>query len=165
MYYFYLFLVWWHILGITVWLGANFFLVLVFLPVAKKKKYQALYPQLFSDVVIRLRTISWMVLSSVVLSGVFLMFFRFGRAVASWNFWQQFYGETLFIKLCLVVIVIIGSFLHDFYWGEKAIKLLKESPNSPVTQKMRRLSSYLGRAIFLLGLVIVFLAVKFVRGG
>ncbi|BBM86764.1 CopD family protein [Candidatus Uabimicrobium amorphum] len=165
MHHLYLFLVWWHILGVTIWLGANFFLVLVLLPIAKKDTYRDFYPQLFADIVMRLRAVSWFVLSSVVISGVFLMMFRFGKVIVTWDFWRELYGETLFIKLCFVAAVFIGSFLHDFHWGPKAIALLQQNPEDAQTKKMRRISSYIGRIIFLFGLIVVFLAVKFVRGG
>ena len=165
MYYLYLFLVWWHILGVTIWLGANFFLVLVLLPIAKKDTYRDFYPQLFADIVLRLRAVSWFVLTSIVISGVFLMMFRFGKVIATWDFWCDLYGQTLFIKLSFVCAVFVLSWRHDFYWGPKAIALLQQSPNDPQTKIMRRISSYLGRIIFLFGLIIVFLAVKFVRSG
>ena len=165
MHHLYLFLVWWHILGVTVWLGANFFLVLVLLPIAKKDTYRDFYPQLFADIVLRLRAVSWFVLTSVVISGVFLMMFRFGKAIVTWDFWHDLYGQTLFMKLCCVCVVFVLSYLHDFYWGPKAIALLQKSPRDPQTKKMRRISSYIGRIIFLFGLTIVFLAVKFVRSG
>ncbi|MDZ7657714.1 hypothetical protein [Fodinibius sp.] len=80
------------------------------------------------------------------------------------SFWVDVFGGNLFIKLLIFALVLIMSGIHDFYAGPKAAKLMDKEPNSDKTKKMRNISSWLSRLNLLLGLAILYYAMRLLRG-
>lgn len=80
------------------------------------------------------------------------------------NFWSVGFGYYLGIKLIIFSIVLLVSRVHDFYAGPKAAELMESEPNSILTQKFRKLSSWLGRINLIFGLLILYYAIRVVRG-
>jgi uncharacterized membrane protein len=80
------------------------------------------------------------------------------------SFWVNVFGGYLFLKLLVFGLVLIVSGIHDFYAGPKAAELMDEQPDHPQTKRMRKISSWLGRINLLLGLAILYYAMRLLRG-
>jgi len=73
------------------------------------------------------------------------------------------FGGYLLLKLLVFGMVLIISGIHDFYAGPKAAELMDKQPNHPHTKRMRKISSWLGRLNLLLGLTILYYAIRLSR--
>nr|WP_185958251.1 CopD family protein [Fodinibius sediminis] len=125
----------------------------------KKGAFFALVGEKFSR-------ISWVLFIVLIITGVTNLITRGYAAdqLLRGSFWTEVFGGNLFIKLHLFALVLIVSGVHDFYAGPKAVTLLDTEPDSPRTDKMRKMSSWLGRLNLLLGLGILYYAMRLLRG-
>lgn len=110
--------------------------------------------------------ISWILFLILVITGTINLL---GRGIpleslANLSFWESGFGGNLFVKLQLFAVVLILSGIHDFYAGPKAAALMEDDPESSKTQQFRKISSWIGRINFLLGLAILFYAIRLTRG-
>lgn len=63
-------------------------------------------------------------------------------------------------------MVTLGvSAVHDFHFGPRANRLMREAPEGLEAERMRWWSSWLGRLTLLLSLAILWFAVLLPRGG
>lgn len=163
----YLLSVWLHIISVTIWLGGMFFLILILLPITRRRPYLRDAGQLVHLVGVRFRWIGWICLSLLVLSGIFNVAYRgFTWAdVMDGSLWRGPFGRTLGIKLILVAIVLALSAIHDFYIGPRATALWRQQPGDPRAARLRRQAGWIGRINFVLAVIIVALGVALVRGG
>jgi hypothetical protein len=70
----------------------------------------------------------------------------------------------MFIKLHLFGLVLILSGIHDFYAEPKAADLMDSNPDDSKTKPYRKITSWIGRLNLILGLGILFYAMKLLRG-
>jgi hypothetical protein len=63
----------------------------------------------------------------------------------------------------LFAAVLIISGFHDFYAGPKAAELMDNQPKSAQTSRLRKISSWIGRLNLLLGLGILYFAIRVAR--
>lgn len=114
----------------------------------------------------RFSRISWILFIVLIITGIGNLLAR-GYTLFSLitpEFWNSYLGSKLFIKLHLFGAVLIISGIHDFYAGPKAAQMMDEQPDSAKTKRMRKLSSWLGRVNLLLGLGILYYAIRLLRG-
>lgn len=110
--------------------------------------------------------ISWVLFLILIITGTTNLLAR-GYTIAdltSSAFWSSNFGSVLFIKLHLFGLVLILSGVHDFYAGPKAAELMDSRPNDPKTKTFRKVSSWIGRVNLLLGLGILYYAMRLLRG-
>lgn len=160
----YLISVWLHILGAIVWIGGMFFLGVVLVPVLRERRFEPVRTAMLYRTGLRFRWLGWIVLALLVLTGITNLGFRgyvWADAVNG-SLWAGPWGRVLAWKIGLVVVVLIGSALHDFYLGPRAARLLEAE--EPEAESLRRVASYAGRVMLLLSLIILALAVMLVRG-
>lgn len=154
-----------HVLAALLWLGGMFFLAAVGAPVLRKVEDPALRSQLFRALGVQFRWVGWICILILVVTGVGNLHFR---GLMSWDvlgdpaFWAGGYGRTLGWKLVAVTVMIVVSAIHDFWLGPKAGTL---RPGSPEALRTRRWASWLARINALVGIVLVFVAVRLARGG
>ncbi len=162
----YLISVWLHLLAMAVWIGGMIFLVLVLVPVVRLPEARGVAGLLVHQVGTRYRTVGWVCLALLVLSGIVNLSYRgYGWAdLFDGRLWQGPFGHILGGKLLLVAIVLVLSAIHDFRVGPRATALLREKPGSPEALRARRQASWFGRVNLLLALAIVLLGVMLVRG-
>lgn len=162
----YLFSVGLHILGAIVWIGGMVFLGVVIVPVLRERPFEAVRTAMFYRIGLRFRWTGWMVLTLLVVTGIANLGFRGFSWADAFNgqLWSGGWGTALAWKLALVVLVLAGSAVHDFWIGPRAARLLEAEPGSPRAQSLRRVASYAGRLMLLLSLIILALAVMLVRG-
>lgn len=155
-----------YILSAMFWIGGMLFTAAVLVPasrhqilVKKKGEFFALIGRKFSR-------ISWILFLVLIITGITNLLTR-GYALSdlvSSAFWNSHLGSMLFIKLHLFGLVLILSGIHDFYAGPKAAELMDSEPDAPKTKTFRKVSSWIGRINLLLGLAILYYAIRLLRG-
>jgi len=154
-----------HVLAALVWLGGMFFFALVGAPVLRRLEPPSLRARVFAELGTAFRTVGWAAIAVLLVTGVLNLYLggvlRDGRA---WNpaFWASPYGRTLAWKLAAVVVMVAVGALHDFVLGPRAGRL---PAGSPAALRARRRAAWLARINAVVGLVLVFAAVRLARGG
>lgn len=101
---------WIHVLSAIVWIGGMLFIALVLVPVVRRLDDAALRTRLVHAVGLRFRTVAWIALAALVLTGLA-------------NLWERPYllGAPRFhLKLGLVVVALGLASVHDFVLGPRA---------------------------------------------
>ena len=159
--------VWLHIVAVCLWLGGMLFLAIVIVPVLRMPAYRDAAAGLVRASGLRFRTVGWVCLGVVVLTGIYNLNQRGNDGSYVWNglLWAGPQGRALSVKLTLVALVLALSLVHDWFLGPKASEMLIADPTSPAARRLRKTASWMGRLNALLGLAIVALAALYVRGG
>jgi copper resistance protein D len=153
-----------HLLAALLWLGGMFFLALVGAPVLRQVEPR-LRAQLFSALGERFRTVGWAAIAVLLVTGVINLHYRGLLQAQIWTtttFWSTRMGEALAWKLGAVAVMIALSAFHDFVAGPRAARLARDSA---ATTSARRQAAWLARANAIVGIGLVFAAVRLARGG
>lgn len=154
-----------HLLAALLWLGGMFFLAAVGAPVLRKVEDPALRSRLFRALGVQFRWVGWICIAVLLVTGVGNLHFR---GLMSWeilgdpSFWSGTYGRALGWKLAAVTVMVVVSAVHDFWLGPKAGELRAGSAEA---RRARRWASWLARVNALVGILLVFVAVRLARGG
>ena len=161
----YLVSVWLHIMSAITWVGGMIFLVAVLVPLLRTPGLRAQAAELFHSVGTRFRTVGWLAITTLVVTGVFNVTARGYRLeqLLDGEAFAGRWGHTLALKLSLVATLVLMSGIHDFWLGPRATQLARGNAPPEQREKWRRIASFLGRAAFVLALAIVALAVTLVR--
>ena len=152
-----------HILAAAVWVGGMAFIALALVPVLRREENKGQAMRLIRETGHRFRTVGWVSMGVLILTGMFNMHFR-GWLTAGVPFWTGTLGNILSLKIMLVLVMFILSGIHDFYVGPGATNAWREDPTSEKAMHYRKAASYMGRVNMLLALVVIALAVILVRG-
>jgi len=155
-----------HIISAIFWIGGMLFTAAVLVPASRHKLLAGKKGEFFTLVGKKFSRISWVLFPVLFITGITNLLGR-GYSVADLidpAFWSSSFGGNLFTKLFLFAIVLILSGIHDFYAGPKAAKLMDEQPDSNKTESYRKLSRWIGRLNLLLGLAVLYYAMKLLRG-
>lgn len=117
--------------------------------------------ELLNSVGIKFRTVGWVALILLLLTGLYNMHVR---GVAFAQLTNSSYNMLFAVKLVLFIMVLLISAWHDFYIGPKSIKLMQENNDAKVTQRYVKTARFVGKLNLLLALVAVALGVLIVRG-
>lgn len=163
MYYFSVYI---HILSAVFWIGGMLFTAAVLVPATRHQLLKNKKGAFFTLIGKKFSRISWILFMVLIVTGITNLLTR-GFTVdqlLSTVFWMEVFGGNLFVKIHLFAVVLIVSGIHDIYAGPKAAKLMDEQPGSDATRRMRTLSSWLGRLNLLLGLAVLYYAMRLLRG-
>ena len=152
-----------HLLSAMFWLGGMFFLAIVGAP-ALRGLDPNLRRRLFKEIGERFRSTSWVVIGLLVVTGVSNLHFRglLRPAVSGESdFWLGPVGRMLAWKLALVFAMLAIASLHDFWLGPRSGTL---TPGSEEHERNRRTVVWLGRVNALVGVLLVYVATRLVRG-
>lgn len=155
-----------HILSAIFWIGGMLFTAVVLVPASRHKLLKNKKGRFFTLIGKKFSRISWLLFIALAITGITNLLAR-GYTISNLmttDFWNGYLGSILFIKLLLFGIVLIISGVHDFYAGPKAAQLMDDKRGSDKAKQMRKLSSWLGRLNLLLGLGILYYALRLVRG-
>jgi uncharacterized membrane protein len=157
--------VWIHILAAIVWMGGMAFLVLVLVGPLRRMERKDIAAELLHVTGRRFRTVGWVCFALLVVTGLYNLKVRglWGQ-LGDVAFWATPFGSVLLWKLVLVGVLLAFSVAHDFFLGPRATAALRNDPRSADAQKLRWWSSVLGRATFVLALIVILLSVMLVRG-
>jgi uncharacterized membrane protein len=131
---------WLHLLAAITWIGGMVFIALVLVPVTRGLADPALRSRLVQDAGRRFRTVGWIALGALALTGLANLWLR------PYLFWTpRFQG-----KLALVVLALALSVFHDFVLGPRAGR-----PGADPA--LRRRASWVARLNLLVVLAVVLL--------
>jgi copper resistance protein D len=160
----YQWIVYLHLIAAVVWIGGMFFLPLVLVPVVRREdaRTRAL---LMSAVGQRFRTVGWVMIAVLLVTGVWNLFNRQIplAAILSPELFRGAWGHVLAAKLALVAAILVLSAVHDFWIGPTSTRA-GQGDDRARAERLRRLASWLGRLNALLALAVLWLAVMLVRG-
>ncbi len=155
-----------HILSAIFWIGGMMFTVAVIVPASRNKLVVQNRGTYFMIIGEKFSRISWILFLLLLVTGLTNLVGR-GiplKSLLNPSFWDSEFGSHLFIKLHLFAGVLILSGIHDFYAGPKAAQLMNEDEQAAKTKRFRKISAWIGRINFVLGLVILYYAIRITRG-
>jgi copper resistance protein D len=150
-----------HVLSAFVWLGGMLFLGLVGAPALRAVEPPALRQRLFQDIGTRFRSVGWIAIAILVVTGVANLWYRgWLGELPNADFWRTATGRALAAKLACVTVMIATSAVHDFALGPAAGK---SKPGSPEAVRLRRQAARLARVNAIVGVLLVIAAVRLAR--
>ena len=153
-----------HVLAAMLWLGGMFFLGVVGAPALRAVEPAALRQRLFQELGVRFRSVGWIAIAVLVLTGLVNLHYRgwlhWDGVLASAAFWRTTVGTALAIKLLSVTVMIGVSAVHDFVLGPLAGRVQAGTPQAVA---LRKRAAWLARVNALLGVVVVVAAVRLPR--
>lgn len=147
-----------HIISAIFWIGGMLFLVLVVAPYLKTISDPKAKSQIYQVVGKQYRFWGWVAIITLLVTGPLIFTYLYGlpiTAIFDPGFHSSGFGKAVAYKLALVAIIVISSFVHDFWIGPKA-------RNSPRHSSIARL---FGRVNLLIALLVVIFAVLIRAGG
>ena len=154
-----------HITSAIFWIGGMLFTAAVLVPASRHELLKNKKGEFFTLVGQKFSRISWFLFLILITTGITNLLTR-GYSIdqlLTTYFWMEVFGGYLLLKLLVFGMVLIISGIHDFYAGPKAAELMDKQPNHPHTKRMRKISSWLGRLNLLLGLTILYYAIRLSR--
>jgi copper resistance protein D len=152
-----------HVLAAMLWLGGMLFLAAVGAPVLRQVEPPALRAQLFRTLGQQFRTVGWIAILTLVVTGVGNLYFKgLLPALAQPGFWSLPFGRMLRLKLSAVVVMLTLQALHDFRDGPRASRV---QPGSAEALRFRQRAARFARVNALLGILLIYFAVRLARGG
>lgn len=154
-----------HVLSAIVWLGGMFFLAAVGAPVLRKVRPAEVRAGLFKQIGIQFRLLGWICIVLLIATGVANLHFRGLLTAEVWTglaFWTTGYGRVLGAKLVLVTAMVLVQGIHDFALGPAASRA---PSGGPAALRLRKWAAWLARVNTVLGVVLVYVAVRLARGG
>lgn len=155
-----------HILSAVFWIGGMLFTIAVLVPASRDRLLVEKRGAFFKLIGEKFSRISWILFLVLIITGITNLTSR-GIPVNSLldsAFWQGPFGSRLFIKLHLFAAVLVLSGVHDFYAGPRAARLMDKDESASKTHLFRKITSWIGRINFVLGLVILYYAIRLTRG-
>lgn len=153
-----------HVTAAIVWLGGMLAFVVI-APIVRDVESDALRQQLFHRLGERFRVVGWACIVVLLITGVLQLRFRGwwgATALGSAAFWSARVGHTLALKLSAVAIMLVVQAVHDFWLGPRAGRV---QPGTPEARTLRRRAAWLARINAVVGIFLVWVAVRLARGG
>lgn len=154
-----------HVLAALFWLGGMLFLAAVGAPVLRRLEPAELRARLFRELGEAFRTVGWISIGVLVITGLLNLHFRGWLRIDLLSdpaFRASRPGVTLTWKLGCVVVMIAIAAVHDFALGPRASRA---ATGSDEALRLRRRAAWLARINALVGIVLVWVSVRMVRGG
>lgn len=152
-----------HVLSALVWLGGMIALALL-APVLRTEGDAALRQRLFHRLGERFRTVGWICMALLVVTGLGQLHVRGWWGMDVWGsalFWRSPTGRALAGKLLLVAFMFVVQALHDFRLGPRAGQV---PPESEEARALRTKAALLARLNAVAGLLLIWFAVGLARG-
>lgn len=151
-----------HVLSAVFWLGGMFFLGAIGAPLLRSENPET-RRRLFQAIGLRFRKYGWGALTLLVFTGLLIIADRgWLTALADPAFRSTAIGTALVWKIGLVVTMMTLSALHDFWLGPLAGRS-SEAPDR--ASKLRKWGAWGARLNVLLGVALIWVAVRLARGG
>ena len=152
-----------HVLAALFWLGGMFFLAVVGAPVLRSVEPPELRRELFRRLGEGYRRAGWMAIGVLVVTGVVNLWYRgVLDSLHEAALWATPYGQALAWKLAAVTTMLVVQGIHDFVHGPRASRV---PIGTPEQLRMRSRAAWLARVNALVGVILVFAAVRLARGG
>jgi uncharacterized membrane protein len=158
--------VWIHIVAATAWVGSMIFFAAVVVPVTRRADVRRAAPELVGLLGRRYGVFGWVTLAILIVTGVTNLSLRgIGWSLLlSGPFWSTSFGHALAGKLAAVVVVVTLTAVHDVVTRPGAATRGEGDERQEPPAKTRSFASWLGRALLLASLAVLFFAMALVRG-
>ncbi|MBI3399027.1 MAG: DUF4149 domain-containing protein [Deltaproteobacteria bacterium] len=146
-----------HIIAAVFWIGGMLFLTLIVAPFLKAIQDSKERSRIYQIVGKSFRLWGWVAIAILAITGplnLYLMGIPLKKLIDP-AFHSTSYGKVLAMKISLVILIVLTSLSHDFFFGPKA-------RNSPAYSVMAK---WLGRSNLFIALAIVIFAVFLRLGG
>jgi len=153
-----------HLLAAIVWLGGMLFFAIA-APILRRIEDEEVRAGLFDSLGRRLRLVGWICVSLLLVTGVGQLQMRGWWGATFWGrpgFWRTALGSALAWKLGLVTLMIAVQLVHDFWLGPRAGLATQGTDEA---RSWRRHAVQIARLNVVVGLVLVYVAVRLARGG
>jgi len=151
------FLVMWvHLIAVVTWIGGLLFVPLVLKPALQGLTPESQKAQVLRRVGLRFRTIAWVSLITLILTGAFNMLYEGGSARL-----ESTWGAILMLKLLFVAIAVGLTLVHDFILDPYAISpdnTLQRAAPGPVVPSRQTAATRVEQLILALSLLILLIA-------
>ncbi len=151
---------WVHLLAAVAWIGGMLFLSVVLVPVLRREGLTGDRRTLFQVLAVRFRLIVWPSIMLLLATGPILLTFRNEPLFEPWA-WPW----LLKLKMGFVALLVSLTGLHDFWLGPYVAR--QERVTAGHSGSPRALSAriipWIGRAVLVLGLVVLGLGVAVAR--
>lgn len=147
-----------HIISAIFWIGGMLFLTLVVAPFLMTIPDPKEKSKIYQIVGKKYRFWGWVAIITLLVTGPYILYGLWNVSpgqIFSSGLHSTSFGKALSIKLTLVALIVISSFLHDFWIGPKA----RGSRN------YSKFARIFGRSNLLIALLIVIFAVIIRSGG
>lgn len=146
-----------HLLAAMVWVGGSISVALVITPVLRRKTPPDQRIPLIAAMGTRFRTVGWIALGVLVLTGLRRTMLALGGVPDPWAaLTGTAYGRTLSIKVFVVAVLLVLQLVHDFALGPRVQRLAVAQ--DPGLARARTATVGLAMGGLLLSLVVVGLA-------
>lgn len=152
-----------HVLSAVVWLGGMIALALL-APILRDTPDAAARQRVFERLGRRFRTVGWICVAALVVTGVVQLRARGWWSAAFWGapgLWSSPLGHALLGKLATVTLMLLLQALHDFWLGPLSGRLPADGEEA---RKVRKRAALLARVNALAALVLLWFAVAVARG-
>lgn len=155
-----------HIIAAVTWIGGMLFIVMVLAPLLRSEDFRPVATRVLHVTGKKFKRIGWACLWLLILTGFFNTLARYGYPGQSWAGFGAavFANKVLMHKLYTLGVILVLSYLHDFHIGPAAVRAMRNAAEAPETLRLRRTAAWMGRANLLLALMIVWWALRLVRG-
>lgn len=153
-----------HVLSAMVWLGGMIAFALI-APALRAVEDDGVRQRIFHLLGERFRTVGWICIAVLLVTGVGQLHFRGWWGADFWGvpgFWSTSLGRTLGWKLGTVTVMLVVQAVHDFWLGPRAGRV---TPGTDEAILLRRRAALLARGNAVVGLVLIYFAVRLARGG
>jgi putative copper export protein len=148
-----------HVLAAMFWIGGMMFLGLVVVPVLRGHPERARLVEQLGRVFERAGVVA---LGVLLVTGIANLAFRGVTTLE--QLWATPIGRMGLLKLALFGIVVAMGLWHNRVVGRQAVQLLQRAPRSDEAERLRRLSSWVGRWMLLASVLLALVGVLIARG-
>lgn len=158
-----------HLSAAITWVGGTLFLIMVMVPLSRREiESPEQAARLLGQVGRRFRSIAWVSIVLLVLTGLFLATDHWGIKVSDFFGGSGRFVQVLQAKVGIVALIIVLSAIHDFVLGPRVTRQLEgmreAGADFAATQSSRKTLVMLARVNLVLVLIVVALAVTLTRG-
>lgn len=146
------FIHWLHLMGAVIWVGGMIFAGWMLTPVARQELPPNVRAVLFRRIGKRFYIIGWVALAVLIGTGTYKISLVWGTL----KLFDSIFGGALLLKLSLVSIMLVLSFLHDFIWGPRLAKFTEDMDPNEYRKAVARISFWARVNVFA-AILIVFL--------
>jgi copper resistance protein D len=145
--------VWFHIIGVSFWIGGMLFLPVVLLPAIKNHPDRR---NLLMATGLKFRFAGYVVLTLLLVTGILNIYLR--SIDLSWKFLViSRYGKLVITKFVLLLLILVVSLVHDV---QARKRLLSEEEKL----RFKIIARWSGRILLLISLAMAFIGVVLSRG-
>jgi uncharacterized membrane protein len=146
---------WLHILGVTVWVGPQFFLFIAAVPAVRQVEDMAVRARVMRTITTRFGWMAWTALLVIVLTGISNLF-QIGDEADLWDTELRWYS-VFSTKMLLVGIMVALTALHSFVLGPRQLELMERGDTGEDALKLRRATMFVSGVVLLLSIIVIFL--------